>query len=187
MTKECLGYVKGLTISLQRRANDTCYAYREVITVVSALTELRGQIDTTHKKWFDKAVGLGQLVKASEPQLPRHCGIQTGRSNVPGDTPEVYYRRTISVPFLDELVSHLKTRFSNLQEKAIMGMTLVPSVMVDTTISPSTVADLMEQYGEDLPNPSVLETEIHLWKCKWNSSSHQLSDTPAAALNVASQ
>ena len=138
VTKECLGYVKGLTISLQRRANDICYAYREVTTVVSALTELRGQIDTTHKKWFDKAVGLGQLVKASEPQLPRRCGIQTGRSNVPGDTPEVYYRRIISVPFLDELVS------------------------------------------------SVLETEIHLWKCKWNSSSHQLPDTPAAALNFAS-
>ena len=94
-----------------------------------------------------------------------------------------------SVPFVDELVSHLKTRFSNLQEKAIMGMT---SVMVDTTTSPSTVADLMEQYvtvhtyGEDLQNPSVLETEIHLWKCKWNSSSHQLPDTPAAALNFAS-
>ena len=160
MTKECLGYVKGLTISLQRKANDICYAYREVTSVVSALTELRGQIDATHKKWFDKAVGLGQLVSASEPELPRRCRIQTARSNVPGDTPEVYYRRTISVPFLDELVSHLKTRFSNLQEKAIMGMTLVPSVMVNATLSASTVAALMEQYGEDLQTLQLLKQKF---------------------------
>ena len=85
---------------------------------------------------------------------------------MPGDTPEVYYRRTVSVPFLDELVAHLKTHFSNLQEEAIVGMTLVPSVMVNTTVLASTVADMMDQYGEDLPNPSALETEIHLWKCK---------------------
>ena len=121
VTKECLGYVKGLTISLQRRANYICNAYREVTSVVSALTELHGQIDTTHKKWFDKAVGLGQLVRSREPEIPRQCRIQTARSNMPGDTPEVYYRQTVSVPFLDELVAHLKTRFSNLQEKAIVG------------------------------------------------------------------
>ena len=66
-----------------------------------------------------------------------------------------------------------------------MGMTLVPSVMVDTTISASTLADLMEQYGDDLLSPSALETEIHLWKCKWNTSSHPLPDTPAAALEFA--
>ena len=59
---------------------------------------------------------------------------------MPADNPEVYYRRNIFVPFLDELVSHLKTCFSDLQEKAIMGMTLFPSVMVNTTLSASTVA-----------------------------------------------
>ena len=92
VTNECLGYVKGLTISRQKRANDICCAYREVTSVVTALTELCGQMDTTHKKWFDKAVGLGQLVRASELELPRRCGIQTARSNMMGDTPEVYYR-----------------------------------------------------------------------------------------------
>ena len=44
-----------------------------------------------------------------------------------------------------------------------MGMMLVPSVSVDTTVSASTVADLIKQCGDDLPNPSALETEIHLW------------------------
>ena len=75
------------------------------------------------------------------------------RNNVPGDTPEIYYRHTVSIPFLDELISHLKTRFSDLQQNAIMGMTLVPSVMADQTIPANSLSDLMEHYGEDLPNP----------------------------------
>ena len=30
--------------------------------------------------------------------------------------------------FLDELISHLNSRFSEIQKKAIMGMKIVPSV-----------------------------------------------------------
>ena len=186
VAKQCLGYVKGLTVSLQKKAKDICLAYREVTSVVTALTELRQNIDVKHKEWFDVAVGLGQTVNASEPQLPRRCNIQRGRSNTPGDTPEVYYRRTVSIPFLDELISHLKSRFSDLQEKAIMGIILVPSVIMDQTITVSSVSDLLEYYGEDLPSSSSLETELHLWKCKWSLSSQQLPDTPADALQLAS-
>lgn len=90
-----------------------------------AINEVRKDIDTHHKEWFDVAVALGRKVKASEPELPRRCGRQTARSNVPGDTPEVYYKRSISIPFVDELLGHMKTRFSDIQQKALSGMTLV--------------------------------------------------------------
>ena len=96
VTKQCLGYVKGLTVSLQKRANDICHAYSEVSNVVTALTQLRHNIDVKHKEWFAIAVRLSQQVNGSEPQLPRRCNVQTGRSNMPGDTPEVYYKRTVS-------------------------------------------------------------------------------------------
>ena len=65
-------------------------------------------------------------------------------------------------------------------------MTLVPSVMMDQTITVSSVGDLLEYYGEDLPSSSSLETELHLWKCKWSLSSQQLPDTPPDALQLAS-
>lgn len=187
VTKQCLGYIKGLTVSLQKRAKDICQAYSEVSSIVRALNEVRSNIDVKHKVWYDMAVALGEKVDASEPQLPRRCGRQTARSNTPGDTPESYYRRTISIPFLDELLTHLNSRFSNIQQKAIMGMTIVPSVLVDETIPTSSLSDLLQQYSDDLPNPSSLETEIHLWKCKWSSFSKSLPDTPADALVFASQ
>ena len=48
------------------------------------------------------------------------------------------------------------------------------------------MSQLKDCYKEDLPNPSSLETELHLWKCKWRSSSQPLPDTPADALMFAS-
>ena len=60
VTKQCLQYIKGLTISLQKRAKDICQAYNEVSSIVATLSEVRLTIDLKHKEWFDAAVALGQ-------------------------------------------------------------------------------------------------------------------------------
>ena len=41
VAKQCLRYIKGLTVSLQKRAKDICQAYNEVNSIVTALTEVR--------------------------------------------------------------------------------------------------------------------------------------------------
>lgn len=187
VTSKCLGYIKGLTISLQKKAKDICHAYKEVSTVEKALNEVRKNIDTQHKKWFDDAVALGSKINASEPQLPRWCSRQTARSNTPGDKPEIYYKRSISIPFIDELLGHLKSRFSDIQQKATKDMTMVPSVLMDKTSPHSSIDELRDYYSEDLPSPSSLESELHLWKCKWTSFIQPLPDTPAKALSFANE
>ena len=178
----CLDYIKGLTITLQKRTIDICQAYNEVGNVQAALNEVREGIDTYHKKWFDDAVQLGRISNASEPQIPRRCNRQTARSNVPGDTPEVYYKRCISIPFIDELLGHLTSRFSDIQQKALKGLMLVPSVLMDSSLPHSTVEELKSYYKNDLLSVSSFETEFHLWKTKWTSFNRQLPDSPSVAL-----
>ena len=114
------------------------------------MNEVRSNIDVKHKVWHDMTVTLGEKVDASESQLPRRCGHQTARSNIPGDTPESYYRRTNSIPFLDELITHLKSRFTVIQQKAVMRMTIATSVLMDETIPTSSLGDLLQQYSDDL-------------------------------------
>ena len=109
------------------------------------MNEVCSNIDVKLKVWHDMAITLREKVDAPEPQLPRRCGHQTARNNTPGDTPESYYRRTISIPFLDELIAHLKSHFSDIQQKAIMGMTIVPSVLKDETTPTSSLSDLLQQ------------------------------------------
>ena len=45
-----LGFIKGLTISLQGQSKDTCCAYNEFVSVKETLSEVRSNIDTHHKK-----------------------------------------------------------------------------------------------------------------------------------------
>lgn len=49
VVRKGLGYIKGLTISLQKRAKDICNAYSEVSNVKKALNVVRSSIDAYHK------------------------------------------------------------------------------------------------------------------------------------------
>ena len=69
VTKQCLGYIKGLTVSLQKRAKDICKAYSEVSSVIRALSEVRSDIDVKHKVWHDMALALGEKVSAASSVL----------------------------------------------------------------------------------------------------------------------
>ena len=120
---------KGLTVSLQKRARDICNAYNEVTTVIGVLKGMRDDIDHKHKEWFAMTSALSLKINGSVPQLPRRCSRQTARSNVPGENLEIYFKR--SIPFFDTMISHLQSRFSDIQQQAVCGMTIVPSVLRD--------------------------------------------------------
>jgi hypothetical protein len=99
-----MSYTKGLTFSLQKQARDICNAYHEVTTVLDTLKAVREDIDNKHKEWFAMTAALSQKINGSDHQLPRGCSRQTARSNIPGDDPEVFFQRSITIPFFDTLV-----------------------------------------------------------------------------------
>ena len=106
---------------------------------------------------------------------------------MPGYTPELYLKRSVSIPFLDELVSHIDHRFSDIQQKVVMGLNIVPSVIKDNAGSPSSLNELTEFYHEYLPSPSTLDVELHLWECEWHNYGDDIPETPAKALPFAKQ
>ena len=67
-----------------------------------------------------------------EPSLPRRVanGRQVHRANVSGNAEE-YYRRTITIPFLDNLLAHLKERFGPFQQLVATGHCLTPKVLAE--------------------------------------------------------
>ena len=80
-----LGFIKGLTISLQGQSKDICCAYNEIVTVKKALSEVRSNIDTYHKKFYYSVASLGGKINALPSSLPRRCSHQTNRKNVPSN------------------------------------------------------------------------------------------------------
>ena len=129
VTDSCLKYTQALTSSLQAEAKDIVAAVREINTVIATVQDVRDNIDTHHSRWFLAISDMLSQVGV-EPSVPRRCGRQIHHSNLPADTPSEYYRCTVSIPVVDHLLSELRSRFGDHQKRAMLGLSIVPSLFV---------------------------------------------------------
>ena len=134
------------------------------------------------EKWFREAQEMAEPHNGPLPSVPRRCSHQTKRDNTPGDIPEEYFRRTLTIPFIDQLLQHMEKRFSPLQSKAIQGLRLVPTVLMSMTDTRE-LDEIVSIYEEDLPSPATWEAELHRWRVSWQDiDSESMLGTPAEAL-----
>lgn len=168
VTDSCLKYIQALTLSLQAETKDIVAAVREIDTVIATVQDVRDNIDTYHSRRF---LTISEMLSqvGVEPSVPRRCGRQIHRSNLPGVTPSEYYRRTISIPMVDHLLSELRSRFGDHQRRAMLGLSIVPSLFVslESADCASRVKRLADLYKNDLPSPECLDSELHSWHMKW--------------------
>ena len=128
VTNKCLGYLRALTCSLQAEAKDVVQAVGDIDVVLTSLREVRNTIDQQHDAWFQEIELMCRSVDIV-PSIPRRCGRELHRNNVPADDPRTYYRRCISVPLVDHLLAELETRFSPHHRVALLGLCLIPSAL----------------------------------------------------------
>ena len=191
ITNSCLKYLQALTTNLQAEAKDIVEAVKEISSVKAALNNARSNIDEHHNRWFHTVEQMCSKVGV-EPSLPRRCGRHIHRSNVPADTPSAYYCRCVSIPLLDHLLSEIESRFSRHQQTALLGLSLIPSIMVYLSLEECTtkIFQLAEMYREDLPSRDCIDGELPCWWMKWQQklSEHgqaSLPSTPTHALRHA--
>ena len=122
----CLAHIQGLSKSLQSRSHDVGRALHQVDVVRACLQESRQNVDDFHQRCHDAAVEAAESINAPV-QMPRLCQRQTKRNNVPAQTPLTYYKRSVTILFLDHVIAEMATIFTQLQERASMGLQLVPS------------------------------------------------------------
>ena len=97
---------------------------------------------------------MSESVSAPGPTLPRGvCSRQRHRSNISAGSPQEYYQRTVTVPFLDHLCAQLEERFSTTQQKAYMGLSLVPDTIMSDRQWRERVKSVASVYETDLPSP----------------------------------
>ena len=126
IAQKVLSYTEGITSSLQSKSIDIIAAYKHVNVITESLRDVRRNIEQYNKEWYTLAKELAQKVQV-EPKIPRLCKRQLNRHNIPAESPEEYYRKNLSIPFVEHLLSELVTRFSLQQQKAINVLYLVPS------------------------------------------------------------
>lgn len=158
-----MAYTRGLSTKLQGRTLDIVAAYKSVSIVKEVLNDVRANIDERFSEWFMEAEELAKTVDVT-PSISRRCGRQTQRENCPAETLEIYYRRVIAIPYVDDLLSGMEARFSSLTSTAIQTLMLVPEYVECTTFEE--IKHFIDFYIDDLPSPSAIPSELRLWKKK---------------------
>jgi hypothetical protein len=128
IVQRCLSFLKGLSKLLQEKSLDVCRCLKHVQIVKHSLEECRRNMDNFHRQCFNKARDLCEDLDIAIKK-PRICSRETKRTNVPSESTEEYYRRAITAPLLDHLVSEMNGRFTDLHSRAATRILLVPAAM----------------------------------------------------------
>ncbi len=99
------------------------------------------------------------------PQVPRTASRQQHRENSEHSSTEEYYRRSIILPLLDNLIQQMNDRFGSTQMIVAKLINLVPSVI--TTFTELSYEDATSFFKDDLPSSSLVPTEVWRWRQKW--------------------
>jgi len=161
----CLGYTKQLSILLQGASQDILTAYEEIHCVRDALEGDRRDVDAVFEGQFKEMEKMARVAGLDTLAIPRICGRQTQRQNVPAESPLIYYRRAVFVPLLDHLIEELGSRFSVMAQRAVQVLCLLPHNL--STMTPAKAQSLMEVYENDLPSPQTFHQELKMWTSKW--------------------
>lgn len=101
-----------------------------------------------------------------EIKLPRLANNQKNRTNVPCDSTESYYRRSVFIPYIDSLLLSLSERFSDDNDSAFSLFQLHPNNMrvLTKTEYEATIKHIHIKYGCFLENFSADAT---VWFTYW--------------------
>ena len=100
--------LKPLVVKLQKRNQDIFKGYYMIDTIVSDLMDYRRNVDKEFSIWYGFAVKMANSIDV-EPSTPRIAKYWSKyRNNVDHDSTESYYKRSIAVPFLDDIISQIR-------------------------------------------------------------------------------
>lgn len=136
LTQKILAYTRGLSVKLQGGYVDVTRAHKDIESVKVALKGARSQVDILHEHAFEEAVRLGTMV-GTEESSPHLAGRQQHRRNIPADTVTDYYKRNLTIPLLDHIISELDSHFDSESSTVIAEfMQLLCSTVIFITNLP---------------------------------------------------
>ena len=175
VVSRCLEVTRPLTKQLQSPTMDTVKCLHKLTLLSTVLRKRRLEISAHHQVWFDEAIAIAETV-GTAPSKPRTVSVQHHRDNTPSDSVTDYYRRSVTVPFLDHLISQMSTRFSDKNLSTLDGFFGLPSQVVCQNEWKEKFRKYLSLYRDDLPEPRFLETEM--WEASW----HDSDTTPPSSL-----
>ena len=156
---------------LQSQKMDVIKAHSGIKFSITELQNVRSNAEKEFDSIFIKVVEMANDC-GTTIQIKVRCKQQTNKENYEGE-PKDFYRNSIFIPYLDNLISQLESRFHQINLSAMPALHLIPKNLDSLTKEFQT--DILTYYGEELQNTDCLEQEVRLWKRFWSLSEEQPS------------
>ena len=182
VTMRIMSSLRSLTVKLQKKSSDILAAYELVSDVHCDLELLKINCEEEFHQWFSEIKTMADELNIPV-STPRTVARQVHRDNAPADSPGVYYRRNLMIPFLNHITSELDNRFGPSHQTKIKLLGLIPSIAASYPLA--SVTEVGKMYKADLPSPHMLSTEFSRWKSKcFSTPKDHRPDTLEKALKV---
>lgn len=190
----CLSDVLSLTLPLSRILQKETIDLARSAELIHNLLELLEKRREENKQYFNVVYIQAESMAKNmdiEIKVPRICSRQTKRANYPVTSDEDYYRVSVYIPMLDNIIQDLRSRFTSDVLDVLMLPVLMPEVVVNT--NDKNLMDAIDQIvgrfnviigkNKDLLSMK-LRSEVTHWKKKWEENIKNEVKLPTKALNV---
>ncbi|XP_019750662.1 uncharacterized protein LOC109531074 [Hippocampus comes] len=140
--------------------------------IIETLNKMLENVSTVHSTWFEQAYRLASKVAPHQICFPEEAGNY--------DSPEIYYRETLSIPLLKSLIDEMKYSFSDNHLKALSILSLLPSCNPQPIVPESTDKHF-NFYLSDLPEPDTLDQDINAWAAVWRDKDQDVAPPTSIA------
>lgn len=130
----------------------------KIPSIIDTLSNTLANITAVHNSWFDQAFQLASKIAPEQV-----CFTEEVNSY---ESPEIYYRETVSIPLLTSLVEEMKYSFADSHLKALSALSLLPSCSPQPVLTESTDKPF-SLFLRELPEPEAAEQEINAWSAVW--------------------
>lgn len=160
-------YTLPLSAYLQSPTHDLASAMKFSDDIIGKLKGIRDNVNPVFSEIYNACCKIAEDVLQVEIQRPRVTVRQTARSNPPSDTSEEYFRRTIFITCLDDLISGMNYRFANQRELLSSLEIILPKNVDERKISE---LENMKIYWEESVGHSQIKAEYSMWCVKWKNT-----------------
>ena len=160
-------YLKEATVKLQGQNQDIVYGVTTIQRCCTELKTLRADIDLYSHRIFEHSCRVAEC-SGITVTMSRVSQRQQHRPNPQSNSVEDYFKYTVTIPFLDHLISDLSSRFDVHTKRAASLQGLLPT-KITADFSVCDIQEAVTLYTDDLPNASIIDEEFHIWKSRWLS------------------
>ena len=104
------------------------FGFQKVSEVKQHYQALREDVDKEHDLIYQKALLLTDKI-GGEERIPRIIPRRQSRPNSEVQSPKDYWRVTVTIPFLDSIITELESRFGSEKRVHYELCALIPEVL----------------------------------------------------------